>query len=153
MCFWSVSEAFLAWGQLSEVTAAPLALSSLYSLHTHLALSSPLTLHLYALSLRRLTLSQLLPSRAGARMLACVLSLSRSGSLRPLSFSLSVNHSLLCHKDNSFWPFHMCVCVGVAFFRVVLKMSQSLLFYFMYTRLFGSQFALFIVVLRYLQRL
>lgn len=78
MCFWSVSEAFLAWGQLSEVTGAPLALSSLYSLHTHLALSSPLTLHLYALSLRRLTLSQLLPSRAGARMLACVCSLSLS---------------------------------------------------------------------------
>lgn len=128
MCFWSVSEAFLAWGQLSEVTAALLTFSPLFTSltpHTLFALfhSSPYTVHLALSSPHSLSCCHLVLAPACLR--ACALSLARAHCR-----SLSVNHSLLCHKDNSFWHFRVfvCVCVGVAFFRIVLKMSQSLFF-------------------------
>lgn len=132
-------------------SSATRALFTLLTPHKLLLLSLSLRLSLYtSLSLFAASLSQLLPSRAGARMLASVsLALARCAHCR----SLSLNHSLLCHKDNSFWHFRMCMCVCVCFFFTCSAENESKFVFFMYTRLFGSQFALFFVVLRYLQRL
>lgn len=85
-------------------------LSSLHSLHTpcslslSLSLSSPRTPHLALSSPHSLSCCRLVLAPACLR--ACVFSLAL-----PHCRSLSVNHSLLCHKDNSFWHFRTCVCV------------------------------------------
>lgn len=121
-------------------SSATRALFTLLTPHTLLLLSLSLRLSLYtSLSLFAASLSQLLPSRAGARMPACVsLALARCAHCR----SLSLNHSLLCHKDNSFWHFRMCVCV-CCFFSCSAENESKFVFFYVYAPLWLAIRAVF----------